>query len=120
MAPAEPAKKGGRYTRKQQEERRIQVYHLHFEENKSAVKISELLGVNRNTINEDIAYWHSQLASEFNAQDITAKMTKQIQRMEIQRDRLVDELEEAKTLEERIRIEKFISYIDDRLNTFQR
>ncbi|MCV0401220.1 MAG: hypothetical protein K5777_04505 [Nitrosopumilus sp.] len=114
MALVEPTKKGGRYTVKEQEERRIQVYHLHFEENKSAVKISELLDVNRNTINGDIAYWHSQLAHEFNAQDITAKMTKQIQRIEMQRDRLLEYLEDASS-DEKFRIEKFVSEIDDKL-----
>jgi len=84
MALVGEIKKGGRYTKKEQEERKIEVYHLHFEQNKSALKIAELLDVNRNTINEDIHYWHQQLAGEFQAQDLTAKMTKQIQRMEIQ------------------------------------
>ena len=60
-------KKGGPYTKKEQEERKIQVYHLHFEENKSAAKIAELLNVNRNTINDDIRYWHLQLANEMKA-----------------------------------------------------
>jgi len=114
MALVEPTKKGGRYTVKEQEERRIQVYHLHFEENKSAVKIAELLGVNRNTINGDITYWHSQLASEINAQNITAKMTKQIQRREIQRDRLLEYLEDI-DFDEKFKIEKFISEIDNKL-----
>ena len=115
MALAEPLKKGGRYTKKEQEERKIQVYHLHFEENKSAAKIAELLNVNRNTINDDISYWHSQLANEMKSQDLTAKMTKQIQRMEIQRDRLLEDLEESENLDERIRLERFISDIDNRL-----
>ncbi len=114
MALVKPIKKGGRYTVKEQEERRIQVYHLHFEENRSAVKISELLDVNRNTINGDIAYWHSQLAHEFNAQNIPAKMTKQIQRMEMQRDRLLEFLDDA-SLDEKFKIEKFISDIDHKL-----
>jgi len=109
------AKKGGRYTKKEQEERKIQVYHLHFEENKSAIKIAELLNVNRNTINEDIRYWHLQLANEMKAQDLTAKMTKQIQRMEIQRDRLLEDLDESESLDEKIKLEKFISDIDNRL-----
>ena len=78
MALVEPQKKGGRYTVKEKEERRIQVYHLHFEENKSAVKIATLLDVNRNTINDDISYWHSQLANEINSEDLTAKLIKQI------------------------------------------
>ena len=41
-------------------------------------------------VNGDITYWHSQLAHEFNVQNISAKMTKQIQRMEMQRDRLLE------------------------------
>lgn len=114
MALVKPIRKGGRYTVKEQEERRIQVYHLHFEDNKSAVKISELLDVNRNTINGDIAYWHSQLAHEFNAQNITAKMTKQIHRIEMRRDRLLEFLEDA-SMDEKFRIEKFISDIDTKL-----
>jgi len=115
VALAEPLKKGGRYTKKEQEERKIQVYHLHFEENKSANKIAELLNVNRNTINEDIRYWHLQLANEMKAQDLTAKMTKQIQRMEIQRDRLLENLDEAEEINDKIKLEKFISDIDNRL-----
>jgi len=114
MALVEPKKKGGRYTVKEKEERRIQVYHLHIEEKKSAVKIAKLLGVHRNTISEDIAYWDSQLAHEFNAQDITAKMTKQIQRREMQRDRLLEFLEDV-SLDEKLKIEKHISDIDDKL-----
>ena len=114
MALVEQTKKGGRYTKKEQEQRKIEVYHLHFEQNKSAVKIAELLNVSRNTINEDIRYWHQQLAGEFQAQDLTAKMTKQIQRMEIQRDRLLDDLEVG-DLDEKIRLERFIAEIDNRL-----
>jgi len=108
-------KNGGPYTQREQEERKIQVYHLHFEENKSAVKIAELLSVNRNTINDDIRYWHLQLANEMKAQNLSAKMTKQIQRMEIQRDRLLDALEDTESLAQKISIEKFISEIDNRL-----
>lgn len=115
MALAEPLKKGGRYTKKEQEERRIQVYHLHFEENKAAINISELLNVNRNTINDDIRYWHLQLATEFKSQDLTAKMTKQIQRMEIQRDRLLEDLDESEEMNVKIKLERFISDIDNRL-----
>jgi len=115
VALAEPIKKGGRYTKKEQEERKIQVYHLHFEENKSAIKIAELLNVNRNTINEDIRFWHLQIANELNAQNMTAKMTKQIQRTEIQRNRLFEDLEKAEDIDEKIKIEKFIYDIDNSL-----
>ncbi len=84
MALVQQIKKGGRYTKKEQEERKIEVYHLHFEQNKPALKIAELLNVNRNTINEDIHYWHKQIAGEFKSQDLKAKRRKQIQRIEIQ------------------------------------
>jgi len=118
MALTQEIKKGGPYTQREQEERKIKVYHLHFEENKSAVKIAELLSVNRNTINDDIRYWHLQLANEMKAQNLSAKMTKQIQRMEIQRDRLLDALEDAESLAQKLSIEKFISEIDNRLVQF--
>jgi len=118
MALTQEIKKGGPYTQREQEERKIQVYHLHFEENKSAVKIAELLNVNRNTINDDIRYWYLQLANEMKAQNLSAKMTRQIQRMEIQRDRLLDDLENAESLAEKLSIEKFISEIDNRLVQF--
>ena len=42
-------------------------------------------------------------------------MTKQIQRVEIQRDRLLDELENAEGLDEKIKMEKVISDIDSNL-----
>jgi len=117
MALEVKSKKGGQYTKKEQEERRRQVYHLHFEENKSAVKIAELLGVNRNTINADITYWHSQIAHEFNAQNISAKMTKQLQRIDMQRDRLLECLDTSSS-DQKFRIEKFISDIDSKLVQF--
>ena len=56
MALSEQVKKGGRYTKKEQEERRLQVYHLHFEENTPAIRIAEMLNVNRNTINDDLRF----------------------------------------------------------------
>ena len=107
--------RGGPYTKKEQEERRIQVFHLHFEENKSAVQISELLNVNRNTINEDIRFWHLHLSKEIKFQDLGAKLKKQIQRMDIQRDRMLEALEEAESLDEKLKLEKSISDVDNRL-----
>ena len=118
MALAEPVKKGGRYTKKQQEERRLQVHNLHFDENKSAVEIAEILNVNRNTINEDIKFWSGRFVNKSNELDVFSKMTKQIQRMEIQRERFFDYLEEADTLEKKIRLEKLIFDIDNRLSQF--
>ncbi len=63
-------KKSGPYTKKEQDDRRQEVFKLHFEKGYSGVKISEILNANRNTINDDIRYWYSQLAQELN-HDVT-------------------------------------------------
>lgn len=115
MALVEPTKKGGPYSKKEREDRRMQVYHLHFEENLSAVKIAEMLDVNRNTVNDDITFWYSQLSNALKSQDVGANIAKQIQRTDLQRERLLELLEEAKTIDEKIRIEKIISDIDSRM-----
>lgn len=117
MALNEQDKKGGRYTKKEQEERKLQVYHLHFEQGKAAVKIAELLNVNRNTINDDIRFWHQRIGTEINTQEVTEKMAMQIQRMEIQRDRLLEALEDAESLDQKIKLERFISDIDNNLTS---
>jgi len=77
MALVEPIKKGGRYTKKEQEERRLQVYQLHFEENKSALEIAETLGVNRNTINEDVKFCFSKLGDNSKGRNIKEKILKE-------------------------------------------
>jgi len=115
VALVEPIKKGGRYTKKEQEERRLQVHHLRFDENKSAVEIAKLLNVNRNTISDDIKFWLGQLANESNVINIAEKMIRLLQKMEIQRVRFLEYLDEAENLVETIRIEKLISELDARL-----
>ena len=115
MALVESIKKGGRYTKKEQEERRLQVHYLHFVENKSAVEIAKLLNVNRNTINDDINFWYSQLSNKPNLINIVEKMIMQILKIEIQRHRFLEYLDEAENLDETIRIEKLISELDSRL-----
>lgn len=118
MALIEPMKKGGPYTILEQLERKMQVFHLHYEEKKSALKIAEFLNVNRNTVNDDIKFWYRQLDVEPNGIDITAKMIDQVHRMERQRNRLEDYLEKSQTFEEIIKLEKQISEADIRLIQF--
>ena len=59
-------KKGGPYTKPQQEKRREQVYQMYFEKGRSAVSIARELGVNRNTVNEDIKELSKQFGEEKN------------------------------------------------------
>ena len=114
-AATEHRKKGGPYTKQEHEQRYNQVYELHFEKGYSALKIAEMLGVNRNTVNSDIRYWYAQLASQIAEQDIGGILLKQIERLELQRSRLLEELDKHEKLEERVVIEKLLFEIDNRL-----
>ena len=118
MALAEPIKKGGRYTKKEQEERRLKIFQLHFEEGKPAARIAELVKVNRNTVNKDVEFWYKQFSTIPEALDINSKMKNQIERMEIQRERVFGYLEEADTIDEKIRLEKLIYDINNKLAQF--
>ena len=78
-------KLGGPYTKQEQELRRKKVYELHIEKGNSALKIAEMLGVNRNTINSDIKYWYGQMVSQIGGENVCGILFKQIERLEIQR-----------------------------------
>ena len=108
-------KRGGPYTKREQEERRLEVYRLHFEEKISAVEIADTLKVNRNTINEDIKFCREQLSNEFGIEELANRMKKQIHRLEIQRTRLLGYLDESTTLQELLVVEKFIADVDKNL-----
>jgi len=114
MALVEPTKKGGRYTKKEQVDRKNEVYHLHFEQGYSAVKISEMLDVNRNTINEDIKFWYSELSKEFVQSDINSWLMKQIHRLEAQISRLYEESEKIENPLEKLAYEKLIFDIENK------
>ena len=105
-------KNGGPYTKAEQEKRRNQVYEMHFEKSQSASSIAEELGVNRNTINEDIKYWYSELASEFEQLDVKNLMLKQHARFELQRTRLMETLEKEQNIVNIMKIERLIFDID--------
>jgi len=115
MALVEPIKKGGRYPKKEQEERRLQVYHLHFEKKKSASKIARQLNVNRNTINEDIKLLYRQSPNKLKIIDIYEGITEEILRKKFQRGRLFEYLEKAEKPEDRFKIEKLIFDIGNKL-----
>lgn len=103
---------GGPYTKSEQEKRRMSVYEMHFEKGQSALHIAEILGVNRHTITDDIRYWYSELASEFDEIDVKNLLLKQHSRMELQRDRLEKMLNEQKDIHVTLKIEKMIFELD--------
>ncbi len=117
MALEVKSKKGGPCTKQEQGKRRKKVYELHFEKGFSAVSIANELDVNRNTVNEDIKYWLIQIASQFEDLDLGGIVLKQVERLEIQRKRLLAQLEKVE-FDEKLRIEKMIFEIDYRILSF--
>ena len=90
-------KKGGPYTKKEQETRRDKVYRLHFENGYSAVKITKKISVSRNTINEDIKYLYTQISNEFKNNNLLGFWAlRQYDRLENQRGRLLADLEKTR------------------------
>ncbi len=117
MALQTKSKKGGPYTKQEQEKRRKQVYELHFEKGFSAVSIGVELGINRNTINEDIQYWLMEIASQFKDQDLGVMILKQIETLEIQKKRLLESMAESE-IGDKLKIEKMLFEIDYKITDY--
>jgi len=107
-------KNGGPHNKKDQDKRRDQVYTLHFGKGYSAVKIAETLGVNRNTINEDIKYLYSNIKEEIK-QENDDYILKQMGRLESQRSRIVEKIIKGQT-NDSIKYEKMLLEMDVRIN----
>ena len=115
MALAEQIKKGGPYTKKEQEERRKQVYHLYYEKNYPIVKIANTLNVNRNTISEDVKHWYSQFAEELEHLDLSTWMISHILKLESQKMRLLEEAEKTDQVQTKLGLEKMVFAIECKL-----
>ena len=104
-------KKGGPYTKSQQQKRRAQVYEMHFTKGYHTFQIAQELDVNKNTITEDIRYWYDVLYVELQQ---TAKdwALKQYSRLEEQRTRLADLLSKQEDIGIILKIEKMIMDLD--------
>jgi len=117
MALVTKSKKGGPYTKQEQEKRRDEVFKLHFEYGYSATQISEMLKINRNTINSDVSFLYSKLRGEMNEESIDNWLDKQFTRLESQRVRLRKELDKDITLQERLQVEKMILDLDSKISS---
>ena len=107
-------KKGGPYSKDERDQRQKEVFRLHFEFGYSAVKISDLMKINRNTINADIKYWYSNIKDELK-QSSEDFILRQIGRLEAQRTRIIEKINENKT--DDIRHDKLLLEIDAKINT---
>jgi len=88
-------KKGGPDSNDEKIKRQNEVHRLHFEYGYSARKISELLKVNRNTINGDIGYWYRKVAADYDFFNPEPYIIANIERLEAQRTRLRERLDKA-------------------------
>jgi len=107
-------KNGGPYTKGDRVKRRNEVFRLHFSLGYSAVKIAQLMNVNRHTIESDIKYGYSILAKEWNRSTIDSWFMKQVYRLEEQRTRLLEKLN-GLTGREYLTTEQLLKEIDVRI-----
>lgn len=107
--------KNGPYTKDEKIKRQSEVYKLHFEYGYSARKISELMRVNRNTINSDIQYWYSKVGKEFETMSVDDLIMKIVGRLEIQRTRLREMLDKTEDFQQKITIEKMLFDIESKM-----
>ncbi len=106
-------KKSGPHSKKDRFERRQQVFQLHFAKHLSARKIAEQMKMNRKTIDDDIKYWYSNLIKDWKKEDIKGHVIKQLSRLEIQRDRLLDDMDCSP--EQKLFTEKLVFDIDQKI-----
>ncbi|HEV2193369.1 MAG TPA: hypothetical protein VGR54_07125 [Nitrosopumilaceae archaeon] len=105
-------KKGGPYTQTQRDQRRQEVYRLHFDYRYSAKKISELMKVNRNTVNGDVDYWYSKIYKNTNIFDPEDAIIFNLERLEIQCSRLREQLDKTKSFQEKLALERMMYDVD--------
>ncbi len=108
-------RKGGPYSNQQRDKRREEVYRLCFEYGYSARKISELMKIPRNTINGDVQYWYSKIVKNCNGLDPEFLVIRNIERLELQRTRLVENLHRTKIQQEKIPIERLAFDIESKI-----
>lgn len=106
------SRKGGPYTKIERDKRMQEVYRLHFEYGYSARKISELMKVNRNTVNGDIDYWYSKIYKNTHIFNTEAAIIVNLERLEIQRSRLREYLDQTKSFQEKLAVERMMYDID--------
>jgi len=108
-------KKSGPHTEKERRLRRERVAEYYFERGFSAITISRMLNVNRNTITSDLKHCYSQLRNENDNFDPEIICMTQFHRMQIQRGRYVDLLQKDLEFKDRLTLEKMLSDIENRI-----
>ena len=110
------SKKAGPYNKHDRIKRRNEVFRLHFDLGYSAVKISEMMNINRNTINSDIKFCYNNLSKEWQDNTLDSWIMKQISRFEFQSSRLREYLRKESETKNKLKIEKMIFDIDNQMS----
>ena len=110
------SKKGGPYSKNERDSRRKEVYRLHFDYGYSARKIAELMKINRNTVNGDIDYWYSKIIKNNNVFNPEFAIIISLQRLEIQRSRLREQLDKTGQFQEKLALERLMFDIDSKIS----
>lgn len=108
-------RQGGPYSAGQRRSRRQEVFKLHFEQGLPAIKIADLMKINRNTINEDIKWLYTEMTNDLDGDEFNGYFAKQVVRLETQRARLFAYLSDAKELDQKLAIERQLADMDFRL-----
>jgi hypothetical protein len=105
------------FTRAQRRKRRTEVYRLHFEKGIPAIRIADMMNVDRNTINNDLKILYNKILNDYNPDKLSLEdiLEKQLVRLETQRDRLGLYLCDAKDINSKVAIERLIADIDFKL-----
>jgi hypothetical protein len=109
-----PSKRFAPFTKAERQKRRKEVYRLHFEMGIPGLKIADMMHVDKNTIYDDIRLLYKELARDDDPQ-FHDYYNKQTARLELQRARLFEYLNEAKDVETKIAVERLIAGIDFKL-----
>lgn len=110
------SKKGGPYSKIKRESRRNKIYKLHFDYGYSARKIATLLKINRNTINVDISFWYSRIIQSISCINPEVPVLISLQRLEIQRSRLREQLDKSESSQERLALERLLIDIESKIS----
>ena len=101
-------KKSSPWTHQDKEARREEIHKLHFEYGFSARSIADFMGVQRNTINSDLRYHYSIIASNSNIVDPEVAVGIGLTRLDIQYARLRIQLDKTDSQNERLALEKLL------------
>ena len=106
----------GPYTKSEKETRRNEVYSLHFDYSYSARKIAKMMNKPRSTINADIDFWYSKIIDSTNFIDPENTISINLSRMELQRTRIREYLDNYDSLQDKLAIERMLDNVTFRIN----